>query len=385
MVFMFLLSCSHKDTKNITDSGTKEIKVNLYAEKKKSFDFFTFNSFIALETNDESLIQEIKKIAFNNDKIYILDAKQKCIFVFDRTGKYLFKIDRHGESSVEYLSSSDFFIDNRDSMLYILDGTSGKILQTDLTGNFINRFDVEKGYSFTKLPNNQWLMFMGNAGASRDNKIFNNIFIFDKNFKVLREFLPINNYMIGLKYTYGTVNSSISVYDGKTFVLPFLSNFIYTYDGANEILHTEYEIVFGNNSYPQIEEKTNDAEVKSILKRMQAGDIPSRVSNFIKINHIILFKYSYEDGIPLCLYNENTLKTELINSDFDDTGLLFTAPVVYFSDKKIDKVLCILDSYHFGICKSKNKDSPVIKEMDDAIGGIEDPNPILVFYDMKNM
>ena len=72
-----------------------------------------------LETTEESLIARVDKIISKAPYIYILDSRQKVIFIFDYDGHYLTKIDKIGRAGGEYASIEDFDVgDNGD--LFIL-------------------------------------------------------------------------------------------------------------------------------------------------------------------------------------------------------------------------------------------------------------------------
>lgn len=65
---------------------------------------------IKLETNANSLIGNIRKIEFQNNKFYVLD-RSETLFIFDETGNYLNKLNKKGKGPGEYLEMRDFFVD----------------------------------------------------------------------------------------------------------------------------------------------------------------------------------------------------------------------------------------------------------------------------------
>lgn len=72
-----------------------------------------------LETTKESLIDKVDKIIFYNDKIFIMDKKiSKAIFVFDLQGKFLFKISNIGKGIGEYITLTDFIVNNDNVEIY---------------------------------------------------------------------------------------------------------------------------------------------------------------------------------------------------------------------------------------------------------------------------
>ena len=68
---------------------------------------------------------------------------------------------------------------------------------------------------------------------------------------------------------------------------------------------------------------------------------------------------------------------------FRSNGLFFN-PVVYdSSEDKRDVILSIINGGEYEICKSLEKESELFKEIRTTVGDINDPNPILVFYNLR--
>jgi len=83
---------------------------------------------IILESHDDALIGEVKRLIVSESYIFILDAKQgKGVFVFDKEGAFVRKIGRIGEGPGEYLNPSDFTINPDSGFVYILDKELQKI------------------------------------------------------------------------------------------------------------------------------------------------------------------------------------------------------------------------------------------------------------------
>lgn len=82
----------------------------------------------SLETTDESLIVRADKIISKAPYIYILDSKQKAVFIFDYDGRYSAKIDKIGRAGGEYASIEDFDVGD-DGDLYILSAYGKKIIR----------------------------------------------------------------------------------------------------------------------------------------------------------------------------------------------------------------------------------------------------------------
>jgi hypothetical protein len=384
-LFLIIIICGCSDRKSMNtfyENNCPIINVDIVSKKEKSTDYFEYDSYIILETLNTSLIHQINKIEFCKDSIFIMDSKQACVFIFDKKGKFLSKIDKRGPSPEEYVSLTDFYIDKFDN-IYVYDGTQGIVVLFDFNGSFIKRVKVEKGYSFTKTGDGNWLFYLGNGSASKGNNIFKNILVYDENFKLIQDELPFNKYMHGLRHTFGSVKNVISKYDDSIYILPLLSNSIFSYDTISHHIKTAFKVNFVNKINLNIDENMKSGEIEYYLNEMNQGKIPSKVNNFHRIAPLVFFNFIYEERRWLCLFNENERKSVLCDFTFDENGLFFD-PINYFSDQKNGKILSVLDGGKFEICKNLNKsNNQIINEISQNLDGIDDSNPILVFYNLK--
>jgi hypothetical protein len=105
---------------------------------------------IILETNKDALISSISSLQVYGDMIIILDASSKGIFVFNKTGKFMRRIGRVGQGPGEYVQSSDFTIDRKNKLIYVLDIPSQNILRYNIeTGTFIDNIKLNEKISWT--------------------------------------------------------------------------------------------------------------------------------------------------------------------------------------------------------------------------------------------
>ena len=127
----------------------------IYVDLSKEQDFYDISDdigpdfeIVALETNDQCVLGEIKKVVFANNRYYILNSNPLGIYIFDTAGKYVDKLDKLGRGPGEYLSLTSFAVIGRD--IWIYDNTGYKIMRYN--ENFVNTetsplrstiFDVE--------------------------------------------------------------------------------------------------------------------------------------------------------------------------------------------------------------------------------------------------
>ncbi|MCD8165404.1 MAG: 6-bladed beta-propeller, partial [Bacteroides sp.] len=120
LLFILLLIGCQKETANdvtiqsITIDPDKTLpKLDLSVHIDQIIDI------IALETSDECLLSQIKKIVVHKDRIYVSDQVNPGVFIFDRNGKFIAKIGSQGSGPDEFLYMGKFYI--FDNHLYIQD------------------------------------------------------------------------------------------------------------------------------------------------------------------------------------------------------------------------------------------------------------------------
>jgi hypothetical protein len=143
LVFIMLLfSCNSNKPAN-DDDGTINVSLDMNVNQKIDISEFVDSvRFIKLETNNECLIADIRKVIFYEGLYYIHDYKTASIFVFDESGKYQFKIHKKGQGPGEYAEITHFLIDYSNKQILIYDVTMRKMIYYTLDGKFIK--DINK-------------------------------------------------------------------------------------------------------------------------------------------------------------------------------------------------------------------------------------------------
>jgi hypothetical protein len=127
MLLVLIVSCSEKkqeknasytfDLKKVESGTVSKAKIKVKEIR-----------YIPLETTKESLIGYPSKILYRQNKFYILDNDSKSLFIFDSNGKFLSKIQKLGKGPGEYISNSDFDVDNNGNV-YIWDISVHKLIK----------------------------------------------------------------------------------------------------------------------------------------------------------------------------------------------------------------------------------------------------------------
>ena len=139
-LLIFLYSCDNKSDIANNQINVEEV-VGSGAVLKLS-DYASDIQYIPLETNEKSILGNIRDIAYEAEKIYVLDNKN-VIKLFDNTGKYLSTIDRSGRGPEEYNRIVSFVPAPHSNGVYIMD-SSGDLFLYDQDGAFIEKKSLPK-------------------------------------------------------------------------------------------------------------------------------------------------------------------------------------------------------------------------------------------------
>lgn len=150
-LFLFILqiviiSCVTKQKETQSNSNFLIVDLDNIKTKEtvKASDFFKNPKSIILETNEKSLIGDIKQIYINDNRIVVFDnSKNLSVLVFDLDGTFSHKIGELGRGAGEYISISDFTVDDKKDEIYLLDSEDAKVKKYNLsTGKFINSIPI---------------------------------------------------------------------------------------------------------------------------------------------------------------------------------------------------------------------------------------------------
>lgn len=227
-------SCKEKapESHSVKMVDIEKLEVNNLFSFKRPIDNCRF---VALETTDECLLGEIKKVVIENNLLFIHDKNQK-LFVFDKAGMYLNQIGVIGQGNDELLSFIDFYVNKDRKYVGIYDVYKGKILRYKFNGQYIGSYncpnDLMNIAHFVGLNGNDLLVSMKNYNNNYSKSLYNYIVLNENDYSLKAEHLPFG--------VVGTVSctpakSSTSANNEGLYVTAFLSDTIYRLS-ANESL-----------------------------------------------------------------------------------------------------------------------------------------------------
>jgi len=155
--------------------------------------------YIKPEVTEESLISNYSKVIIKNEKIFIMDNSKsnQAIFIFDMDGKFLYSINKRGNGPGEYLSISDFYVDEKNNIIGVL--SYSQLLKYDLQGKFIEKIDLRKHY-ISEIVTADNLIYAYTFSQCFTNNCYS-LKIFDQQGQLLYEDIPMQKDLISSPLT----------------------------------------------------------------------------------------------------------------------------------------------------------------------------------------
>ena len=322
-------------------------------------------SYLPLSTNDTVLISTISDIKICKNRIYIADYKLSKLFSFDSEGKFIGCIDAVGEGPEEYKRICGFDVDEKNDLLYLLDGDLGKIHVYDTSLNFCKIIQLPITFvdHLALYDEHRCYLERGLRGYDEnEDKTPNLIFYnFETNQIEHAHFYFKNSSYISYM-NQDPVAFSFS--QDKLYYWPILASSIYscTDSGISKVIDVdmgEYEIP----SYLLSEKMSN-------VISMMSKHFYSYIDRFYEFDHWIYLRISRIHGSAHYFYNKQHQKGYIDISFVKSTnGKKMIAPDLFFVSEEMCCGYIAPEQY---LSFTENNEKVEI-----------DNNPILVFYKLK--
>jgi hypothetical protein len=127
-VLCLLSGCAGSKTCVLSGEIKKEVMDTVYFKQPQ---------IIPLETNENSSLKKISRIACHDDKLFISDGQLNRIVVFNSEGKYVSHISASMEGPSAYETFMDFALDTAQKQIVVLCTSPHKTLRFDYQGAFV--------------------------------------------------------------------------------------------------------------------------------------------------------------------------------------------------------------------------------------------------------
>jgi len=220
VVICIFLSCQDNKIDKIDLDLSKKTNKLKYSEILDSI------RYIQLETQEYCLIGNVNQIIKEDTLLFIMDQKQKSIFIYNESGKFIQKINHIGKGEGEYISLTSFCIEPRKKKVFIYDEIQKKLLRYNYNGKYEKNLkldDSEIIRSIGLLKNGNFIFFTPDL-ISRGRDGVWEVDTFGHFVKEYKDVKPKNKLVFVPYPYYSNCEQKISYYDYFTDELYSLNN-----------------------------------------------------------------------------------------------------------------------------------------------------------------
>ena len=361
-----LSSCVDNTKLNSVDGKKIYIgKVNAVMSLSDVVDRFTI---IPLETKGNSLLCEVSKVKVAGGKLFVFDEVKGTVSAFSESGDFINQIGKKGKGPGEFLTCSDYFIDNYNVIVY--DSSLGKLLTYSFKGELVNEFISEKirGYFSCCKLDDKLMGFYVSSGYSRELIIFST----EKNEKLKRVIDP----QVKKDFIYEKGDYFFKT-DDKVFVCPNFNDTIFM---INESKVTPYYVL----DYGDFKAPNNFYPVDHIsYNGLRDGGYCFQISHFFdfkKTSVIQIRKGNRDISLFISKENNNVKGADRVKNDL--FGFFWGGTVI--GQTKTEMITCVFPQEILVnkdiLLKQKNIPNKVL----EIIKNLKiDDNPLLIRYELK--
>lgn len=254
LLYLFFVGCNNGTKKEIftTDSQLELKKIELDQMPVNSFNsLFTLEAYVVLKTPFDSPIGEVSKVILADNKIFVLDKAQDCIFIFDKSGNHLNLIQNKGRGPTEYISLDDISWDKNTNVLSAIDRGGKRFFYYTENGTYLSHTKLDfKPFAFFDNGDYYWF-YTGNYGTmsnyDKATKNHYSLLYTDTIFDVKQKNKLINEGFLGYSFSNSNVSSFAAIKD-KLMYTEFYSNTIQ--ELSNGMCYDKYLLNFGDKAIP---------------------------------------------------------------------------------------------------------------------------------------
>ena len=364
LCFIICVSCNNKSDNEYLNIITVDIH-----QQGRITDFIkSMDGYIFLETNDNSILQDIDKLKIEDGVIYIAD--RDVLQMFDsKDGKWLGKIDRQGRGHGEYLGLTDF--DVYDSQIYILSRVDNKVVVYDTSGNAEETIRTADGFSRIQIGGDGkiWLY------SSNSNDAGYNFVMIDHSGEIQAEQDP---FPVNSGFIIGEDNPFCGLGTGCIYTASFFDNTVYAL--SEKTYRPEYRFNV-NLEHLVTQQELNDRDISEIYNEYRFKEVWRQLRHIAVSDNKLVAEMS-------CFLSGRGNRTYMIAADLN-TG----ESKAYLMREKTDPAFPLFDSGDIEGYDGKTVISSIYASWAKQQGekyGYEDlaaiseyDNPVLVFHTLN--
>lgn len=233
-----------------TQAITVEVDLNARNDTDCIEDIFAIERLIPLQAG--GMISSVDKLYKQDSLIYVLDQRQKSLFVFNEEGQQRLILKRKGRTPGKRSSLDDFAIDPEGN-IYLFDALAQEISRHNAQGAYLYKTKVCSGAGFTLAGPDSLVIYC-------DTQSKNNLTVFKADGTRLQDIAFPKSVPVMLSNRTG----GVFVHDGRLFFTNPFDYTLYTVEGGKA--RAMYTFDFGSRNLPQdIQEETDK---KRLLEKL---------------------------------------------------------------------------------------------------------------------
>ncbi|GHT61450.1 hypothetical protein AGMMS50239_12380 [Bacteroidia bacterium] len=364
------------DAQNIDLDQTKEILLS---------DFVDTIDIIPLEFNDSCILREIRKIIIHGNNIFLIEAQRpSTVYRFDLQGNFLNLIGLKGQGPDEIVELKDFSINEKDSVVYLLDNARQTILSYNFAGQLIETLKMNQYANRLAYKDGFFYLF-------RDQQIIGDnlcsLIIRDTQGEAKNSFFPSKKYPISLEKQTFTDSK-----DGLFFCVP-MNDTIYSLHGTD--LNYAYFVDFGSLRFTPKEIKDIYLEKTTTIQTLLNNERLTSIDHLYQVGDWLYFNSAYKIFKFSFLYNTSGKTLKVAAQIYDDLEFMFYNNQFYgqtedvligiYETYGLDKDIERYERYEKEKRVTKEKKEKQVQKMNAIKRGDnpEEMNPWILLYHIK--
>lgn len=377
---VILSSCTH-DKKPNFDVNLISITPDLtFIEELNLNQEFDLISIIELETNQNSLIGDIKKIEFNDKhQIFISETRDPSrVLIFDKNGDFKKEFKKYGFGPSEYQNIDDFIISD-DSTLSILDGKNKSILNFNLnTEKLINAYQLPfSANKFDQIDSTNYIFYKNEQLSNFESENFHfDLILTNSEFEIIDTAIPF--FLVENRGHFSiSKNQVFSKFNNEFYFSNLNSDTLYHI--YKEEINKRYFIDYGKDKL-SLEGKTFSTAIEKMnyFYKNSNSKIPFIFNVFYR-NNKMYFSYPFRNKqVYFSIYDMESNTTKTFNKIVSDSLQIPIFPPPKFHSN--DKFFSIIDFQYSNAILNENMN--LTKDFRNKLISIEkgESNQILIIY-----
>lgn len=356
-------------------------------------DYFTAPKVIPLDRSADCIIREVHRMDIFDSLIYILDTRSCRLMTFDMEGHYLHDVGRRGNGNGEYIAISDFSIDHKNKAVYLWDEGTGNALKYDLaSGKFVSKIHhgLTDGQCYDMVyVNDRLFLNQASASTSEENCMIKEIDT--STGKSVGTHMDANKYNMGWNLPLRNKGTGFSARGSSNpKIVEMFSETIMAIgeDGLTPAYCLQSDRFVDKDDVHAIIKKYQQDGLYDMGALDKTGKIYG-ISNYLEFGNIIHLNF-IKDGMRRTLMYDKSTKKTIVSQSFGDDFIL-NNQVCYLDlcYSNSSSAVAILQSDVIPIFVNYAlKTSGLNSEIDnhDALSNLSDEsgcNPILFIYGIK--